>query len=204
MSKLPQPKLFTLGEARTFVAQQTGGAEDEAGTVIRRALMEGAFKAQGRPIGRNRQRRSSRIIKRPEYWGPELEAINWKTSEALTRPRGRDSVELGFAEVTIDRSDLVYWLSMNTAPTDTGADSTVSSPSGKRGRTPKYDWDAFWVEVAVRGDLDNLPETQGELIRDMAQWCENEWGEQPGASTLKAKLGPIYNHPRKLSGGDGQ
>ena len=133
-----------------------------------------------------------------------MKAINWKTSEARTKPRLSDHVEFGFAEVTIARSDLDFWLDMNMAPPDRSGESTVGPQSGKRGRTPKYGWDEFWVEVAVRGDLDSLPGTLSELVNDMAQWCENEWGKQPSESTLKAKLGPIYNHPRKLSRGEGQ
>ena len=69
-----------------------------------------------------------------------------------------------------------------------------ASPAGAK---RKYDWDAFYVEIAVRADLDNLPETSAELQRDMAEWCLDTWGKEPGESSIKKYVAPIYQHPRK-------
>ena len=70
----------------------------------------------------------------------------------------------------------------------------------RRGRKPKYDWDTFYAEIAVRADLDNLPETAAELQRNMAEWCQDTWGKEPGETMLKEKIAPIYRHPRKREG----
>ena len=67
-----------------------------------------------------------------------------------------------------------------------------------RGAPLKYNWDQFWAELAVRADLDNLPDTQAECINDMAQWFIDRGYEQPGETTLKEKLQLVYRHPRKV------
>ena len=60
----------------------------------------------------------------------------------------------------------------------------------KRGRPPRYPWDEFWREVTRIADLDGLPEIQADLEEVMAQWCENNWNEQPGTSTIREKIAP--------------
>ena len=77
---------------------------------------------------------------------------------------------------------------------------TTPSRAGARGRRPKYKWDEFYAEIAVRADLDNLPETAAELQRDMAEWCLNTWGEEPSETMLKDKIRLIYRHPRRSAG----
>jgi hypothetical protein len=67
----------------------------------------------------------------------------------------------------------------------------------RRGRRPKYPWEDFHAEIAVRADLDELPATQADLVRAMSQWCLEHWGEEPSQSLLKEKIAPIYRHPRK-------
>ena len=72
--------------------------------------------------------------------------------------------------------------------------------TNRRGRKQKYDWNAFYAEIAVRADLDSLPKTAAELQRDMAAWCQDTWGAEPGETMLKEKIAPIYRHPRKRQG----
>ncbi|HKH83904.1 MAG TPA: hypothetical protein VKA25_09490 [Gemmatimonadales bacterium] len=66
-----------------------------------------------------------------------------------------------------------------------------------RGRPPKFSWEEFYAEIAVRADLDGLPPTQADLTRAMSEWCLKHWGEEPSESLLKEKIAPIYRHPRK-------
>jgi hypothetical protein len=88
---------------------------------------------------------------------------------------------------------------------DSQADAKEHSSAGKKstqqknrgGRPPKYDWEAFFVEITVRADLDSLPNTQAELERDMAEWCFDAWGEQPAESVIRDKISRIFKHPRK-------
>jgi hypothetical protein len=69
-----------------------------------------------------------------------------------------------------------------------------------RGRPRKYDWDSFYVEIAVLADLDGMPETQADLERLMADWCNENWEDQPSESMVRSKISSIYNHPRKRQG----
>ena len=55
----------------------------------------------------------------------------------------------------------------------------------------------MYVEIAVRADLDNLPETAAELERDMADWFQEHLDTVPGETQLKKTISSIYNHPRK-------
>lgn len=66
------------------------------------------------------------------------------------------------------------------------------TPSPRRGPRPKYDWQAFLAQVVRVAHYDGLPDTQAEMERKMLQWCENEWGCQPGLSTVRTYLGPLY------------
>ena len=65
-------------------------------------------------------------------------------------------------------------------------------PRPKRGARPKYDWDGFIAQVVAIAEYDGLPDTQAEMERKMLEWCENTWGHQPGISTVRTKLRPIY------------
>lgn len=65
------------------------------------------------------------------------------------------------------------------------------------GAPPKYDWEAFYLEISIIADLDGLPDTQADLERLMADWCLNLWRKEPSSSRLKAKISKIYNDPRK-------
>ena len=73
----------------------------------------------------------------------------------------------------------------------------IKMPQERPGAKPKYNWDEFFTELVVRADLDGLPETQAELQREMAQWCTDTWGEEPGESMISGKIRAIYKHPRK-------
>ncbi len=88
-------------------------------------------------------------------------------------------------------------LTADTPRTATGGDNSPAPTPTKRGRPPSYDWPEFHAEIAVRADLDNLPETQAELEKDMADWCQDKWGEIPATSTIRDKISPIYKHKRK-------
>ncbi len=69
--------------------------------------------------------------------------------------------------------------------------------NGKRGR-PAMDWDSFHVQVSARLIKDGLPEKQEAFISDMQKWCLQNWGFEPGRSTILQKISPYYKkHVRK-------
>lgn len=73
--------------------------------------------------------------------------------------------------------------------------------STRKGRPAKYQWEEFFGHVAVIADLDGLPDTKAELERTMADWCLDQWGTIPSESVIRAKLTPIFDHPRKRGKG---
>lgn len=103
----------------------------------------------------------------PEFWAPG-------NSERTSL--GKDI----FGCVAIRLDGLMEWLDGST------------SKGAKRGRRDKFEWEDFWVEVAIRADLDGLPHTQADFNRDMLAWCQNKWDDVPGDSTIREKLGVLY------------
>lgn len=61
------------------------------------------------------------------------------------------------------------------------------------GRPPEYDWDAFTIEIIRIADMDNLPERQADLVRQMMVWCQSSWGKEPAESSVKSRISAIYN-----------
>ena len=67
-----------------------------------------------------------------------------------------------------------------------------------RGRPGLYKWDDFQVEITrIANTPDGLPEMQADLEKEMAQWCEDTWGVQPGVSTIRGKIAPHYQRDRQ-------
>ncbi len=95
-----------------------------------------------------------------------------------------------YQHVTVDFSKLGVLLS---------SAKESANPPAKRGAPAKYNWDLIWAELVVRADLDNLPSTQAECIRDISQWCGDRFGDAPGDTRLKEKLKLVYRHHRKVS-----
>jgi hypothetical protein len=125
----------------------------------------------------------------PQYW--EWNRVDWEAS-SLTVVRDRKA-NGEFTEVSVPTIDLLKAFPSDARPLVL----EVPSKEGRRGRPPKFNWPAFYAEVAVRADLDGLPGVQAELERAMAQWCSVTWGEEPGEAALRQALSLIYRHPRK-------
>jgi len=76
------------------------------------------------------------------------------------------------------------------------ADEPSKRPA-KPGPHPKYDWEAMYVYLAITADLDGLPEKQSDCERLALDWFA-EQGLSPSESTLREKVSPLYNHPRRV------
>lgn len=92
-----------------------------------------------------------------------------------------------FSRITVQTTDL-----FRLFPRAATSGLTIETGS-KVGRPPKYRWDDFFAEA----DLDGLPQTQAELIGQMATWCIENWGDQPAESVLKERTAQIFRHRRK-------
>jgi hypothetical protein len=67
--------------------------------------------------------------------------------------------------------------------------------SSRGGRPTEYDWDSFTLEIIRRANnLDGLPDSQAELIRDMQQWFANTFDTEPAESSIKSRISKIYRY----------
>ncbi len=70
---------------------------------------------------------------------------------------------------------------------------------GRRGR-PALDWDSFYLELVDRVKRGDLPPKQEAFVAEMQKWCLENWGQEPGRSTILQKISPFYKkYVRKSS-----
>ena len=143
---------------------------------------------------------SDRIEIKRKTW--EVSDIDWSNSKLEVEEEesflGKTFINT-YSILMLKTADLLNYfdLSQSSTPTDSDVPGTKTPPNKLRaGRKQKYDWDEFFAELVVRANLDCVPESQAELVREMAQWCLDIWGEEPSESILKAKVRRIYLHPR--------
>lgn len=60
------------------------------------------------------------------------------------------------------------------------------------GRPPRYDWEAFWVEICCRVYKEELPETRAEIVRKMESWFADRGQENIDKRTIEKKLSKLY------------
>jgi len=102
-----------------------------------------------------------------------------------------------FSRITLSTEELLRIFPIRTTDSREPTATPRIQPQSRSGRPPKYPWDEFFSEVIVRADLDGLPEKQSDLVSQMAQWCLDNWGDQPAESVLKERTAAIYKHIRK-------
>jgi len=191
------------------------GPTDEDKRSLLLALMSGRLKAKGIFWGdedhQNHELEDKTCDLSPVFW--EQGDVDWQESSLqLPDPSWVASVldepvaTINWNLITVRTSELMEVFPdplepaqgiTDTARTRSEQTITPAPTTKKRGRPPTYDWTAFFVEIIVRADLDGLPDSMAELERSMADWCEQTWGTQPGDSTIREKISPIYNHLRK-------
>lgn len=190
---------MSLPEVISWIMER-GISEAEAKSILPRAFRDGDIRTRGRS---------------KSYTGHDVQAelpgvswdqarVNWEES-LFSIPSSSGIVGYGLGmrhvikDVEVSRAELCEWLE-KSEPGDSsrGANTEPSGQRSGRKRKSIYDWESFYVEIAVVADLDSLPDTQADLERDMADWCLETWGRVPSESTLRSKISPIYNHPRKI------
>jgi hypothetical protein len=81
--------------------------------------------------------------------------------------------------------ELIQQSQRETMPTDV--------PKHKGGRPCKYDWDSFENQVQLRLLQNGFPKTQAILVRDMLEWCQTNWGEEPFVSSAKPHVSKVWH-----------
>ena len=194
MPKLPVPSWLTLSESLVWLAEK-GISEDDAKLHIPRAVRDGHIRSRGR--GRKFTGHDTKTNLMPSAW--DKASVHWETSSFVLPDSAGWAIDL--TDVDLSRDDLSKWIGESTSASKAVAPKYSPLKTANRaGRNPKYDWDSFFAEIAVRADLDGLPDTQAELEKNMADWCVANWGEQPSESTIRGKVSLIYNHPRRIKG----
>lgn len=71
-------------------------------------------------------------------------------------------------------------------------------PHGGKGPDPRYDWDDFWREVAIRIHNKGVPETLKELTDALTEWFTDRspHSDCPSDSVIRKKLSPLWNRLR--------
>jgi hypothetical protein len=64
----------------------------------------------------------------------------------------------------------------------------------RRGPRGRYAWRAFAAEMVRVAATDGLPRKQAEFERYMADWCVENWGEEPPPSSIREWIAPVYAH----------
>ena len=127
----------------------------------------------------------------PEAW--VRGDINWKYSEIEHIKFYKDPYIRSYLLITLDLKQ--FRSLFHSQPKE---DSIQTEKM--RGRKPVYDWEAFYIEAAVRIDQDDLPEVQADFEKIMTEWCLDTWEKEPSESTVRSKVSKIYNHPWKTRG----
>lgn len=68
------------------------------------------------------------------------------------------------------------------------------------GRPAKYDWPDFYAAAAAWIYESGIPKTQADMVKAMAQWCQNNWDTEPGDTELKGRIRRFLDRFRKEVG----
>ena len=74
--------------------------------------------------------------------------------------------------------------------------------SGGGGRPPKWDWDAFWVEICRIVYLDGVPSTQAEMVRKIQEWFVQQVDAVPADSEIKKRVSKLFRVIREAENSD--
>jgi len=84
----------------------------------------------------------------------------------------------------------------------TGANDAQTGTGHQKGnrRLHRKEGDDIWVELCAMIFLDGLPETQAELVQQVATWLEAQGKPVPDDSTIKKKIRPLWQRLRPGAG----
>ena len=116
---------------------------------------------------------------KPVFWARAM--IDWENSRI-----GKAMPGYGSKPVEVSRQDLLKHFGVAKAPKKAG------------GRPWKWNWEAFWCELAGIVHEEGLPEVQARLVERMQQWFVDKYDEHPHESDIKKRVTMLY---RRLKDG---
>jgi hypothetical protein len=148
---------------------------------------------------------------RPDRGAWHVDGIDWRQSHLDLRswPPGIPQARKGLTpwayrwprlkNIELSVADLKKRFTHGTASLQSaphGARSRAMGTSGnavgRRGRPSRYDWPAILQEAGRELQSSSPPRSQSEFCRRMAQWCQDQNGQEPAFSTLNEKLAKIW------------
>jgi hypothetical protein len=171
------------------------------------ALHDGRLGSKGQRSG---QLTEEEIAEGAQWWDVPWEAIPstfWSACEIDWEKCQAKDETAKYGSILVETNDLFRVFPL-PAPTPIGVGKigeyfVVSDDVAiiRPGRPPKYKWEALFLEITRRVKEGSLPEKQDAFIKDMEEWCKENWVSCPGYTSLKMKIMPYYHafvRPKKV------
>jgi hypothetical protein len=184
------------GQAIDLVVEELGYEISDARSLILDALADERLVAEGIPD----DRRLDFEKMQPGWW------LTWDLDRGLfnfdfdlrlphlTEPRIKTIINCdeSWARRVVDGTKFVYH---SVRIKRQAVRELVHVPRRKNagGRSFKFDWDGFWVEIARIAELDGLPD-RSSLRCHMIEFTST-WPEQPDESEIRKRLSLLYGQP---------
>jgi hypothetical protein len=197
-----------LGELWTLLECHEGVPRAEAEPLLV-PIIEAGYRIDnkvmpdGLPAGLMRPPKDQRPLVR-------LKDGRWRLTEDGWDEVDWDTGTIAGAKIMVRWPDAVAWLQSvredrerrkASAPIADGPAAATAAPAEQTaplsarnsgGRPEKYDWLAFDAEVVrIANTPDGLPPRE-DLQNTMLQWCEDNWGKQPGDSMVRERIARLY------------
>jgi len=137
----------------------------------------------------------------------------WQQSETLIPQYEGSGVQLwppndlDTSHAFVSQSDLVRLypeISFTTQTTGTSPaiQTSAAPPQRRRGPATTHDWHCICAEIACRC-IDKtrklvVPKNESALAKEMLQWCENTFGQQPSLSEMREAVRIVCAALRKI------
>jgi hypothetical protein len=105
----------------------------------------------------------------------KVDGLDWPASMM----RLRDSAPKRFE---VSRAQLVELYEIGTS----------EQPRNRGGRPPKWDWDAFWCELAAQVHEEGLPASAPEMVESMVEWFVAEYDGHPHRDEIAKRVRRLY------------
>jgi len=188
------------------VERETEIPQAEAVRVLRPALESGLILAEvvGWPDRVDGSLEEWAVVERiddPERVSPEgWQHVDWKSgtlNDYQIRVRWADVKQALNQSAIKLRLELHKISGQRADPSVSGvAGATAIEPPMRRsggGAPPKHDWEAFWIEVALFAEKNELdPTHRSELQKHMVDWTAGTSLKPPDEATIRSRLARLY------------
>jgi hypothetical protein len=131
-----------------------------------------------------------------KYLPADDAGADWQPfSPARLRILNRCDKDLRQSTVKLDGSTIRVRVFRADSHVAKSAAKEAMKVTGRGGRPPKYDWEAFHIEITRIALADGELPDRAELHRRMSAWCGNRWAEQPEESELRKRMSRLYGTP---------